>query len=190
MDAALAALRAKVIAAVPVERNFRSTAVRYVDDMQKATKIFDATTIDFAQEMIRDTHEYNPQTVAELLAFLRKYRLFFASAEGRAQDGDVYRTLFGLMRDQKQKLGLSLLPPELVAANEAAKEAAQFEGRWVLVRTVRDGKVTPAPKNRPRNRSSRSTGLATRWAPGNPCGIRGPGRSIRRRCPRYSTASA
>lgn len=106
VDAALAALRAKVFTEVPAERNFRVTALKYVADMQAATKIFDASTIDFAQEMIRDTHDYNPQTVGELLAFLRKYRLFFASAAGRPEDGEVYRVLFGLMRAQADRLGV------------------------------------------------------------------------------------
>jgi hypothetical protein len=106
VDTALDALKAKVSTAVPAERNFRASAVKYVADMQAATKIFDASTIDFAQEMIRDTHDYNPQTVGELLAFLRKYRLFFASASGRPDDVEVYQSLFGLMRTQAERLGV------------------------------------------------------------------------------------
>jgi uncharacterized protein (TIGR03067 family) len=141
LDAALNALKARVSATVPVERNFRTTAVKYVTDMQAATKIFDASTIDFVQEMIRDTHDYNPETVAELLAFLRKYRLFFASAEGRPEDGDVYRALFRLLREQKEKLGLPVLPPELVPG--PPPEEVKFQGTWVLLRRGKDGKVTP-----------------------------------------------
>ena len=103
LDAALSALKAKVSTKVPPERNFRTTSLKYIADMQAATNIFDASTIDFAQEMIIDTHEYQPQTIGELLAFLRKYRLFFASAEGRPDDGDLYRALFGSMQTQKEK---------------------------------------------------------------------------------------
>ena len=104
LDAALLGLKVKVAAAVPTTRNYRAAAQRYVGDMQAATKIFDASTIDFAQEMIRDTHDYHPQTVGELLGFMRKYRLLFASAEGRPEDGEVYRRLYGLLRQQKEAL--------------------------------------------------------------------------------------
>jgi hypothetical protein len=109
LDSALLTLRAKVKAVVPAARHFRATADRYVGDLQAATRIFDATTIDFAQEMIRDTHEYMAQTVAELLAYMRKYRLLFASAEGRPEDGETYRLLYGLLRQQKEKLNLPVV---------------------------------------------------------------------------------
>jgi uncharacterized protein (TIGR03067 family) len=148
VDKALLALQNKVNVAVPSERRFRETALRYVTDMKDATKIFDAETVDFVKEMIQDTQEYTPQTVAELLAFLRKYRLLFASAEGRPGDGDMYRVLAGLMREQKEGLGLPVLPPEMAAVMELPvappPEEARFQGRWVLLRTMREGKITPA----------------------------------------------
>lgn len=106
LEAALAALKAKTETAVPTARSFRSEALRVIGDMKEATQIFDAKTIDFAQEMIRDTHDYNLQTVGELLAFMRKYRLLFASAEGRPGDGETNRQLYDLLRYQKEKLNL------------------------------------------------------------------------------------
>jgi hypothetical protein len=109
LDSALLTLRAKVKAVVPAARHFRATADRYVGDLQAATRIFDATTIDFAQEMIRDTHEYKAQTVAELLAYMRKYRLLFASAGGRPEDAETYRLLYGVLRQQKEKLNLPVV---------------------------------------------------------------------------------
>ncbi len=105
LDRALTVLMNKVNQAVPADRGFRVAAVRYVGDMQKATKIFDASTIDFAQEMIKDAHDYQPQNVGELLAFMRKYRLLFASAEGRPEDGDTYRALYGLLRRRRRSSG-------------------------------------------------------------------------------------
>src|SRR5262249_32564891 len=107
-----------------------------------ATRIFEASTIDFAQEMIRDTREYSPETVGELLAFLRKYRLYFASAEGRPDDGDVYRTLFALLREQKARLGLPVLPPDL--APQPLTDNEKLQGTWVLLSLFREGKLTPA----------------------------------------------
>jgi uncharacterized protein (TIGR03067 family) len=146
LDAALAALKAKVSTTVPTERNFRTAAMKYIADMQAATNIFDASTIDFAQEMIVDTHEYQPQTVGELLAFLRKYRLFFASAEGRPDDGDLYRALFGSMQKQKESLGLPTLSPQQEAEKLARTETAKLEGTWVLLRTRKDDEVKKAAK--------------------------------------------
>jgi hypothetical protein len=105
LDRALAALQSRVARAVPADRGFRVAAERYVREMQAATRIFDASTVDYVQEMIRDSHDARPQTVAELLAFMRKYRLVFASAEGRPRDGESYRKLYNLLRAQKDKLG-------------------------------------------------------------------------------------
>ena len=51
--------------------------------------------------MIRDTHDYKAQTVGELLAYMRKYRLLFASAEGRPEDGELYRQLWGSLQEQR-----------------------------------------------------------------------------------------
>jgi formylglycine-generating enzyme required for sulfatase activity len=105
LDHSLDLLQSKVAQAVPEARGFRAAAVRYVKDMKAATKVFDATTIDFVQEMIRDAHDYQPQTVAELLGFMRKYRLLFASAENRPDDGEMYRIVYDLLRKQKEQLG-------------------------------------------------------------------------------------
>ena len=129
VDAALSALSTRVNSVVPPERNFRATALKYIAEMQAATKIFDASTIDFAQEMIRDTRDYQPQTVGELLAFLRKYRLLFASAAGRPDDGDMYRALFASMQKQTEMLGSAMLSPQQKADQS---EAAKFEGTFDL----------------------------------------------------------
>jgi hypothetical protein len=119
LDAALAALKAKVSRAVPADRNFRTEAVRFIADMRTSTQIFNASTINFAQEMIRDTHEYKAQTVGELLAFMRKYRLLFASAEGRPRDGEIYRRLYGALRQQKEKLNLPIVDTPSVSPQMA-----------------------------------------------------------------------
>jgi hypothetical protein len=113
LDKAVEALDVKAKSAVPTARNFRSAAVRTVDGMKKAAGMFDASTIGFAQEMIADTHNHRAQTVRELLAFMRKYRLLFAPADKRPEDAEQYIRLYGLLRQQKELFGdtVSALPP-------------------------------------------------------------------------------
>ena len=150
VDLALAALKNKVATAVPTERKFRETALKYVTDMQVATKNFDASTIFFFFYFMGYTEFYTPQTVGELLAFLRKYRLYFATAAGRPEDGEIYRDLFNLLREQKEKLGLPVLPAYLEP--KPLREEDRLQGTWVLIKSVRDGKMTPG-----------SNDPATRW---------------------------
>ena len=104
VDAAIQALKDKAAATIPTTRNFRSSAVAYVRDLGDATKMFSADTLDFAGEIIRDTEGHEAATVGELLAFMRKYRLMFASAEKVPGGADLYARLYGLMREQRAKL--------------------------------------------------------------------------------------
>jgi hypothetical protein len=106
LDQAVEGLKKKISVAVPSERGFRSTAAQYVEELKKSTRMFDASTISFAQEMISDTQRHEARTVGELLGFMRKYRLLFASAEKSVGGGDIYGRLYGLMRNQKGKMGL------------------------------------------------------------------------------------
>lgn len=118
LDSAVSRLKSKVRVAVPENRGFRAAAERFVADLEGATKMFDAQTIGFAQEMISDTQRHQAKTVAELLAFMRKYRLLFASAERVAGGDALYSHLFRLLKQQKEALGngagQALLAPEWV----------------------------------------------------------------------------
>jgi hypothetical protein len=105
LDKAVAGLDVKAKTAVPTARNFRSAAVQTVDGMKKAAGMFDASTNEFAQEMIADTHNHRAQTVGELLAFMRKYRLLFAPADKRPEDAEQYIRLYRLLRQQKELFG-------------------------------------------------------------------------------------
>ena len=129
IDTLLAAVKSKV----PEERNFRATAVRYVGDMKQATRIFDASTIDFAREMIRDAHDYQPQTVAELLAFMRKYRLRFAQAESPG-DGDLYRSLYNMLSQQTRALRGNPVPDRPIVAVAASPDPRKAREQLVLAR--------------------------------------------------------
>jgi Domain of Unknown Function (DUF1080)/Ricin-type beta-trefoil lectin domain-like len=105
LDKAVDALDVKAKTAVPTARNFRSAAVQAVEGIKKAAGMFDASTIGFAQEMIADTHTHRAQTVGELLAFMRKYRLLFAPADKRPEDAEQYIRLYRLLRQQKELFG-------------------------------------------------------------------------------------
>jgi hypothetical protein len=114
LDKAVDALDARARTAVPSARNFRAAAVLAVDGIKKAAGMFDASTISFAQEMIADTHNHRAQTVGELLAFMRKYRLLFAPADKRPEDAEQYLRLYRLLRQQKDFFGdkAGTPPPE------------------------------------------------------------------------------
>lgn len=108
LDRAIDALKAKAATEVPAQRGYRAYAARFVDDIRSSAQIFDAGTVALAQELIVDTqYGRDAQTVGELLAFMRKYRLLFASAEQRPEDTDNYRKLYSLLRQQKDALGLT-----------------------------------------------------------------------------------
>jgi hypothetical protein len=105
LDRSVDALDARSRTVVPTARNFRAAAVRAVDGLKKATGMFDASTVGFAQEMIADTHTHRAQTVGELLAFMRKYRLLFAPADQHPEDAEQYLRLDRLLRQQRDLFG-------------------------------------------------------------------------------------
>lgn len=124
---------------IPTGRNYRSTAIDALNVVKKAAKMFDAETLDYTREMISDTHRHEAHSVGELVAFMRKYRLVFASAEKNPADGESYQALYGLLREQKEKLGLPLVPAPVPAPSEpeGGPTDALVVGRW---------RHTPLPK--------------------------------------------
>src|SRR5579872_4035425 len=74
LDQSLDSLKAKVQTAVPKERGFRDEAVKFVEELKDATRMFDAVTVDYAKEILVDTKDQEAKTVAELVSFMLKYR--------------------------------------------------------------------------------------------------------------------
>lgn len=70
------ALQKTLETAVPPRDNQRSQARDYVRRLDEATKIF--TEQAYAERLIRDVSIHRASNVAELLAFMRDYRLMFA----------------------------------------------------------------------------------------------------------------
>jgi uncharacterized protein (TIGR03067 family) len=105
--------------------------------------MFDAETVDFASEIISDTQRHDAQTVGEMLAFMRKYRLMFAPADGSPGVASKYGLLFGLMRQQKDALGLSLAPARPQGGDMAKEEIRRFQGVWSLKSDEMNGRILP-----------------------------------------------
>lgn len=124
LDKAIETLKVKAAKEVPTQRDYRQYAARFVEDMKSSARMFDAGSVSLAQEMIADMQgDRDAQTVGELLAFMRKYRLLFANSEQRPEDSDKYRQLYSLLKQQKTALGL----PEPTKPSEAPAVAEATE---------------------------------------------------------------
>jgi hypothetical protein len=110
---AVEALRKRVEDVVPVQDNMRARAREFVKGLDEATRVFADQA--YAEQLIRDVSEHKATTVAELLAFMRQYKLLFAEAEAAPEVAQLYDGLYQLLRQQKEKLGPALesaSPPE------------------------------------------------------------------------------
>ena len=65
--------------------------------------------------------EYKASTVAELLAFMRDYRLLFSDPGSSPEVASLYEGLYGLLRQQKDALGIET-EPEPVAQEPQARD--------------------------------------------------------------------
>jgi len=102
-------LKVKVPQVVPTRDGLRIQAQQVVRQLDEATKIF--ADQEFAEELIFDLEKHEATTVAELMAFMRKYRLLFAEADRRPESFQLYDALYPMLREQKKKLGLPDIPP-------------------------------------------------------------------------------
>lgn len=132
MDRALENLKRKVTESVPTDRGFRSEAQKFMGELELSTRLFDAETVDYAREMLIDTKDHDATTVAELLAFMLKYRLQFASAQRDPTARELYAKLYDSLRQQSQLLGITL-PEELVHDSKIPTNAVEFKGNHYLV---------------------------------------------------------
>jgi len=126
---AVDALKVKVPKVVPARDGLRMQAQEFVRQLDEATRIFADQA--FAEELIRDLEKHEATTVAELLAFMRKYRLLFAEADNRPKTLQLYDALYQLLREQKKKLGLADLPAGgfAIAGAGGRDEVILFDGK-------------------------------------------------------------
>lgn len=160
LDRSLDALKSKVQTAIPKERGFRDEAARYVEDLKDATRMFDAVTVDYAREILRDTKDQDATTVAELVGFMLKYRLQFASAERSPTGGVLYGQIYEAMRQQTTEFGIK--PPEPPAAAEDVASPFQPKsvwvgenGNWIMTVMERKGEIFQAMSSSPDGKTRR-----------------------------------
>ena len=123
LDRSLESLKSKVETAVPKERGFRDEAVKFVEELKDATRMFDAATVDYATEILIDTKDRNATTVAELVSFMLKYRLQFASAARSPTGRVLYRQLYEVLQQQTKEFGITT--SEIAQSKDGAEKAIE-----------------------------------------------------------------
>lgn len=131
LDRSLEGLKSKVQTAVAKDRGFRDEALRFVEDLKDATRMFDAVTVDYAREIMVDTQEQEATTVAELVSFMLKYRLQFASAERNPTGRVLYGQIYEAMRQQTKEFAIK--PSETAVAAEDVTSPFQAKSVWVTI---------------------------------------------------------
>ena len=106
LDTALENLKEKVLVEIPSERSYRIEAVKFVDDLRAATRMFDAKTVDYAREILVDTKDHDATTVEELVAFMTKYRLQFTNSERSPATRELYSLIYEKLRQQASMLNV------------------------------------------------------------------------------------
>jgi hypothetical protein len=129
LDHSLDALKAKVETAVPKERGFRDEALKYVKDLNDATRMFDATTVDYSREILVDTKDHDATTVGELVGFMLKYRLQFATAESSATGRVLYGQVYEVMRQQVKAFDIQAPAPVPESELKVPADAVTFRGK-------------------------------------------------------------
>lgn len=99
---AVESLKARAVG-LPRRGEARARAEAFVRRLDEATRLFVAQ--DMAEELIRDLDRHEATSVAELLAFMRKFRLVFAEADDTPEALAMYRSLYQRLRAQKAALG-------------------------------------------------------------------------------------
>jgi hypothetical protein len=155
----VAVLGKAVETAIPTTDNQRGLARDYVRRLDKATRIF--AEAEYAEQLIRDVSEHKATNIAELLAFMREYRLLFADPGDSPEVVSMYQDLYSLLRKQRDALGLryevasDVFAPGSVWANPdpnrpivvtvKSRQGRDFEANWVNnranVRNVFRGEV-------------------------------------------------
>lgn len=119
----VALLRTDAEKEVPFANDQRTQALNYIRRLDDAIRIFGEE--EYAEQLIRDVSEHKAATIAELLAFMRDYRLLFAGGDSSPDSASLYTDLYGLLRKQKEILGLreAPRPTDVLAAGSVWENA-------------------------------------------------------------------
>jgi hypothetical protein len=111
LKASVDALKAAVDTVIPARENQRGRAREFVKRLDDATSIF--MGYQFAEQLIRDVSTHKATDVATLLSFMRDYQLMFADPGDSPEVISLYGKLYGLLRQQKEALGIRDAKPPL-----------------------------------------------------------------------------
>lgn len=134
LDTALDNLKEKTLAEIPPERGYRIQAVKFVDDLRDATRMFDARTVDYAREILLDTKDHDATTVEELVAFMTKYRLAFSNSESSPATRDLYSQIYEKLRQQADLLDVKFIVPPV----PGGKDEPAPKNKWVSLFNGKD----------------------------------------------------
>lgn len=127
--AAIETLRKNVQKNVPTNDGYRTDALKHVDALKKAAEMFHSQTVEYAAEIVIDTHQHEAHTVGELVAFTKKYRLQFADGDKNPEARELYARLYELMKKQAQMFGISAAS-EIADASINAKDPIGKDSSW------------------------------------------------------------
>jgi hypothetical protein len=118
---ALRALREKSDRLTPPSGPERKQVDTFLGLLDEATRVF----LDhaFSEELIRDVALHRAKTVAQLLGFMKKYRLLFDEADDDPAVWRTYETLYDLLKKQKTALDLADAAPKPAEPEQARPES-------------------------------------------------------------------
>ncbi len=113
---AVAALRDRSASVVPSGRMLKQ-ANEFLDRLEVATRLFYEQ--EFAEELIRDVETHRANSIAELLAFMKKYRLLFGDGGDDPATWATYEKLHALLKQQRIALDFADVSEKLEEEKKA-----------------------------------------------------------------------
>jgi hypothetical protein len=128
LKATVESLKEGVNEHVPFQDSQRTRALNYVKAIEEAIGIF--MGYPFAERLIRDVTTHNATDIATLLSFMRDYQLLFADPGDNPDVVSLYNNLYGLLRKQKEVLGIQ--DPKPMPETARQREPAANNGPFVV----------------------------------------------------------
>jgi len=113
---ALVSLKDRTVGAVPAGRMLKQ-ADEFLARLEVATRIFYEQ--EFAEELIRVVETHRANSIAELLAFMKKYRLLFSDGGDDPATWATYERLHALLKEQRLALVFADVPENLGGEGKA-----------------------------------------------------------------------
>jgi hypothetical protein len=116
----LARLRDRAERVIPAVGGLAKQAGAFLGQLDEATRLL--LDHDFAEELIRDIEQHQAKTVAQLLAFMKKYRLLLDDAGDDPAAWNVYQKLYELLKSQKIALDFADVAEQQAAEKKSSRE--------------------------------------------------------------------